>query len=143
MGLRKLRQFQDLGHQVVLIVGNYTGMVGDPSGRSKTRPQLDEAEVEANARTYLDQFYRVLDPSPAPRLSHYLVTVPTVGLVTGILGTAALLVTCLALTLDTMALTSLLALLRLSRPRGPTIDVREAGEGRGPRQERETHLASP
>ncbi|PYM63876.1 MAG: hypothetical protein DMD79_07505 [Candidatus Rokuibacteriota bacterium] len=86
---------------------------------------------------------RPLDPSPAPRLSHYLVTVPTVGLVTGILGTAALLVTCLALTLDTMALTSLLALLRLSRPRGPTIDVREAGEGRGPRQERETHLASP
>src|SRR5882757_11528071 len=55
IGLRKLRQFQDLGHQVVLIVGNYTGMVGDPSGRNRTRPQLNEAEVEANARTYLDQ----------------------------------------------------------------------------------------
>jgi tyrosyl-tRNA synthetase len=66
VGLRKLRQFQDLGHQVVLIVGDYTGRVGDPSGRSKTRPQLGEAEVQANARTYLEQFYRVLDPSPAP-----------------------------------------------------------------------------
>uniref|UniRef100_A0A832I6V2 Tyrosine--tRNA ligase n=1 Tax=Eiseniibacteriota bacterium TaxID=2212470 RepID=A0A832I6V2_UNCEI len=69
VGLRKLRQFQDLGHQVVLIVGDYTGRVGDPSGRSKTRPQLDEAQVESNARTYLEQFYRVLDPAPAaPRL---------------------------------------------------------------------------
>jgi tyrosyl-tRNA synthetase len=63
VGLRKLREFQDLGHQVVVIVGDYTGMVGDPSGRSKTRPQLSEAEVEANARTYLDQFFRVVDRS--------------------------------------------------------------------------------
>ncbi|MEO6462878.1 MAG: tyrosine--tRNA ligase, partial [Candidatus Eisenbacteria bacterium] len=61
VGLRKLREFQDLGHQVVVIVGDYTGMVGDPSGRSKTRPQLTEAEVEANARTYLDQFFRIVD----------------------------------------------------------------------------------
>src|SRR5688572_19255702 len=61
VGLRKLREFQDLGHQVVVIVGDYTGMVGDPSGRSKTRPQLTESEVEANARTYLDQFFRVVD----------------------------------------------------------------------------------
>ena len=69
VGLRKLRQFQDLGHQVVLIVGDYTGMVGDPSGRSKTRPQLTRDEVEQNATTYLEQFYRVLDPRPrAPRL---------------------------------------------------------------------------
>jgi tyrosyl-tRNA synthetase len=69
VGLRKLRQFQDLGHQVVLIVGDYTGLVGDPSGRSKARPQLTEDEVRANARTYLDQFHRVLvqDPTP-PRL---------------------------------------------------------------------------
>jgi tyrosyl-tRNA synthetase len=66
IGLRKLRQFQDLGHQVVLIVGDYTGMVGDPSGRNKTRPQLAAEEVEAHARTYLEQFYRVLDPNPAP-----------------------------------------------------------------------------
>jgi tyrosyl-tRNA synthetase len=61
VGLRKLREFQDLGHQVVVIVGDYTGMVGDPSGRSKTRPQLTEGEVEANARTYLEQFFRIVD----------------------------------------------------------------------------------
>src|SRR5262245_62563292 len=61
VGLRKLREFQELGHQVVLIVGDYTGLVGDPSGRSKTRPQLTEAEVESNARTYLDQFFSIVD----------------------------------------------------------------------------------
>lgn len=66
VGLRKLRQFQELGHQVVLIVGDYTGMVGDPSGLSRTRPQLTEAEVESNARTYLEQFYRVLEADPRP-----------------------------------------------------------------------------
>jgi tyrosyl-tRNA synthetase len=66
VGLRKLRQFQDLGHQVVLIVGDYTGMVGDPSGRSRARPQLSAAEVEAHARTYLEQFFKVLDPAPVP-----------------------------------------------------------------------------
>src|SRR5262245_15462795 len=66
VGLRKLREFQDLGHQVVLIVGDYTGRVGDPSGRSKARPQLTEAEVESHARTYLEQFFRVLERDPAP-----------------------------------------------------------------------------
>lgn len=66
VGLRKLRQFQELGHQVVLIVGDYTGMVGDPSGLSKTRPQLSPADIEANAGTYLDQFFRVLDRDPKP-----------------------------------------------------------------------------
>jgi len=66
VGLRKLRDFQDLGHQVVLIVGDYTGLVGDPSGRSKTRPTLSQDEVEANAKTYLEQFYKVLDPDPSP-----------------------------------------------------------------------------
>jgi tyrosyl-tRNA synthetase len=66
VGLRKLRQFQDLGHQVVLIVGDYTGMVGDPSGRNRARPQLAAEEVQSNARTYLEQFHRVLDPAPAP-----------------------------------------------------------------------------
>ena len=66
VGLRKLRAFQDLGHQVVLIVGDYTGLVGDPSGRSKTRPQLSLEELESNAKTYLDQFFRVLDRDPAP-----------------------------------------------------------------------------
>jgi len=61
VGLRKLREFQDLGHQVVVIVGDYTGMVGDPSGRSKTRPQLTEEDVERFARTYLDQFFSIVD----------------------------------------------------------------------------------
>jgi tyrosyl-tRNA synthetase len=66
VGLRKLRQFQDLGHQVVLIVGDYTGRVGDPSGRSKTRPQLSDEEIERNAATYFEQFYRVLERAPKP-----------------------------------------------------------------------------
>jgi tyrosyl-tRNA synthetase len=66
VGLRKLREFQELGHQVVVIVGDATGMVGDPSGRSRTRPQLGVAEVEANAHTYLEQFFLVLDRDPAP-----------------------------------------------------------------------------
>jgi tyrosyl-tRNA synthetase len=59
--LRKLRQFQELGHQVVLIIGDYTGMVGDPSGRSETRPQLTPEEIEKNARTYQEQFFKVVD----------------------------------------------------------------------------------
>src|SRR5439155_15520970 len=61
IGLRKLRQFQDLGHQVVLIVGSYTALVGDPSGRSQTRPTLTEEAVLENAQTYLDQFFKVVD----------------------------------------------------------------------------------
>lgn len=61
IGLRKLRQLQDLGHTVVVIVGDCTALVGDPSGRSKTRPQLSMEEIEANAKTYLDQFFRVVD----------------------------------------------------------------------------------
>jgi tyrosyl-tRNA synthetase len=61
LGLRKLRQFQELGHQVVLIVGSYTALVGDPSGRSATRPALDEDQVMANAKTYMEQFFKVVD----------------------------------------------------------------------------------
>ncbi|AHY46570.1 tyrS: tyrosine--tRNA ligase [Rubrobacter radiotolerans] len=60
--LRKLREFQDLGHTAVLIIGDYTALVGDPSGRSKTRPVLSPEEIERNTRTYLDQAYLVLDP---------------------------------------------------------------------------------
>jgi tyrosyl-tRNA synthetase len=58
--LRKLRQFQDLGHTAVLIIGDYTAMVGDPSGRSKTRPQLTYEQVEAHAATYVAQVARIL-----------------------------------------------------------------------------------
>ena len=59
--LGKLRQFQDLGHRAVLIIGDYTARVGDPSGQSKTRPALTEGEIEANLATYLDQVGLVLD----------------------------------------------------------------------------------
>lgn len=59
--LKKLREFQDLGHTAVLLVGDYTARIGDPSGRSKTRPMLTPEEIEANTRTYLDQAYLVLD----------------------------------------------------------------------------------
>src|SRR5437016_1736469 len=61
--LRKLRQFQDLGHQAVLIIGDFTGMIGDPSGRSATRPHLSYQEVMANAATYREQAFKVLDAS--------------------------------------------------------------------------------
>ena len=63
VGLRKLRQFQDLGHQVVLIIGDYTGLVGDPSGRSATRPQLTYEQIMQNAETYQNQFFKVVDKS--------------------------------------------------------------------------------
>ena len=62
--LRKLRQFQDLGHRAVLIVGDFTALIGDPSGRDKTRPTLTREAIEANAKTYLDQAAKVLDSSP-------------------------------------------------------------------------------
>jgi tyrosyl-tRNA synthetase len=61
--LRKLRQFQDLGHQAVLIIGDFTGMIGDPSGRSATRPQLTHKEVMANAVSYREQAFKILDPA--------------------------------------------------------------------------------
>ena len=62
--LRKMREFQDLGHKGVLIIGDYTAMIGDPTGRSKTRPVLDDDEVRANAQTYLDQAGKIIDTSP-------------------------------------------------------------------------------
>ncbi len=62
--LQKLREFQDLGHTVVLIVGDYTARVGDPSGRSATRPVLSGAEIDANARSYQEQAFRVLLDDP-------------------------------------------------------------------------------
>ena len=61
VGLRKLQKFQALGHQVVLIVGDWTAQIGDPSGRDETRSRLSAAEVRANAETYMEQFFRVID----------------------------------------------------------------------------------
>ncbi len=60
--LRKLRQFQDLGHQVILIIGDGTARIGDPSGRNSTRPQLTEEQVAHNAATYVEQAMKILDP---------------------------------------------------------------------------------
>ncbi|HAH86485.1 MAG TPA: tyrosine--tRNA ligase [Armatimonadetes bacterium] len=59
--LRKLRQFQDLGHEVIIIIGDFTASIGDPSGRSVTRPLLTQEEIEKNAKTYAEQYCRVLD----------------------------------------------------------------------------------
>ena len=60
--LRKLKQFQDFGHEVYLIIGDFTGMIGDPTGKSETRKQLTEKEVKENARTYEEQFTKILNP---------------------------------------------------------------------------------
>lgn len=62
--LRKMRQFQDLGHKAVLIIGDYTARIGDPSGRSKTRPMLDDTQIKNNAETYFQQASKVLDHDP-------------------------------------------------------------------------------
>jgi tyrosyl-tRNA synthetase len=61
VGLQKMREFQDLGHHALLLIGDFTAMIGDPSGRSATRPQLTHEEVLANARTYQEQAFKVLD----------------------------------------------------------------------------------
>ena len=57
-----LRMFQDEGHTAVLIIGDYTARIGDPSGRSETRPVLSQEQVEANAQTYFEQAFKVLEP---------------------------------------------------------------------------------
>jgi tyrosyl-tRNA synthetase len=59
--LNKMRQFQDLGHQVIFLIGDFTGMIGDPTGKNVTRKPLTREDVEANARTYADQVFKVLD----------------------------------------------------------------------------------
>jgi tyrosyl-tRNA synthetase len=59
--LRKLKHFQDLGHTAIFLIGDFTAMVGDPSGQSETRPPLTREQVDANAKTYLDQVYKILD----------------------------------------------------------------------------------
>ncbi len=62
--LRKLRQFQDLGHKVVLLIGDFTAMIGDPTGKTTTRPALSKEEVEKNAKTYQNQAFKILDKDP-------------------------------------------------------------------------------
>jgi tyrosyl-tRNA synthetase len=63
--LHKLRQFQDLGHEVILVIGDFTGMIGDPTGKSETRKPLTRDDILANAQTYAAQIYKVLDPARA------------------------------------------------------------------------------
>lgn len=60
--LEKMRQFQELGHEVIFLIGDFTGMIGDPTGKSETRKPLTKEEVEANARTYKEQIFKILDP---------------------------------------------------------------------------------
>src|SRR6188508_1427381 len=61
--LRKMKHFQDLGHRVIFVIGDFTGLIGDPTGRSKTRPPLTKEEIEANAETYKRQAFKILDPA--------------------------------------------------------------------------------
>ncbi|MDI9567460.1 MAG: tyrosine--tRNA ligase, partial [Bacillota bacterium] len=60
--LRKLKQLQDIGHQIIFLIGDFTGRIGDPTGRSETRKQLSEEEINANAETYKEQVFKILDP---------------------------------------------------------------------------------
>src|SRR5215469_14676597 len=60
--LRKLKHFQDLGHTAIFLIGDFTGMIGDPTGRNVTRPPLSEQEITQNARTYLEQVFKILSP---------------------------------------------------------------------------------
>jgi len=60
--LEKLRQFQELGHRVIFLIGDFTGMIGDPSGKSETRKPLTRDEVLENAKTYREQIFKILDP---------------------------------------------------------------------------------
>ena len=60
--INKLRHFQQLGHQIIFLIGDFTGMIGDPSGKNKTRPALDETEIKENAKSYKEQVFKILDP---------------------------------------------------------------------------------
>jgi tyrosyl-tRNA synthetase len=60
--IRKMKHFQDLGHRVIFLIGDFTGLIGDPTGRSKTRPPLSREQIDANAETYKQQVFKVLDP---------------------------------------------------------------------------------
>ena len=60
--LNKMRQFQELGHQVIFLIGDFTGMIGDPTGKNATRPPLSREQIEDNAKTYKEQVFKILDP---------------------------------------------------------------------------------
>src|SRR5215210_28194 len=69
VSLRKLRRFQELGHDVVFVMGDYTALIGDPTGRNEQRPPLSAEEIAVNSRTYAEQVFRVLDPG-LTRIEH-------------------------------------------------------------------------
>ena len=81
--INKLRQFQELGHEILFLIGDFTGMIGDPTGKSVTRKPLSREEIEQNAQTYKDQVFRILDPDKTQILfnSHWLDDLGTAGLV--------------------------------------------------------------
>ncbi|MDP7283694.1 MAG: tyrosine--tRNA ligase, partial [Arenicellales bacterium] len=60
--INKMRQFQDLGHQVIFLIGDFTGLIGDPTGKNTTRPPMTPEEVAENAKTYKEQIFKILDP---------------------------------------------------------------------------------
>ena len=60
--IRKMKHFQDLGHRVIFLIGDFTGLIGDPTGRSRTRPALTPEQIEENAETYKNQVFKILDP---------------------------------------------------------------------------------
>ncbi|GAI35797.1 unnamed protein product, partial [marine sediment metagenome] len=60
--IRKMKHFQDLGHDVIFLIGDFTGLIGDPSGRSATRPPMTREQIKQNAETYKSQIFKILDP---------------------------------------------------------------------------------
>lgn len=81
--INKLRQFQDLGHQVLFLIGDFTGRIGDPTGKNVTRKSLTEIEVKANAQTYKDQVFKILDPAKTEVVfnSHWMSEMSAAGLI--------------------------------------------------------------
>ena len=78
--LGKLRAFQELGHQAILIIGDFTALIGDPSGRSITRPQISREEIDANGKTYREQAFKILDPAKTEAEINNLAGVVTNGI---------------------------------------------------------------
>jgi tyrosyl-tRNA synthetase len=81
--INKMRRFQDFGHEVIFLIGDFTGLIGDPSGRNATRPPLTPAEIEANAQTYQQQIFKILDPERTRIVfnSHWMNEMSSVGLI--------------------------------------------------------------
>jgi tyrosyl-tRNA synthetase len=81
--LNKMRRFQEFGHEVIFLIGDFTGMIGDPSGKSATRPALSPEEVEANAKTYAEQVFKILDPGRTrlERNSRWMSRMDAVGMI--------------------------------------------------------------